>query len=700
MIYSSNLLNTPIEYLKGVGPQRGDWLRKELEILCYGDLLHYFPFRYIDKTKFTKINQALVVSEAVQIIARVHQIEIIGEGFKKRLVITVKDDTGEMDLIWFQGISWIQKFIYLADVIVLYGKVNAFNGVLSCTHPEVEKYDGNQKKLNKLDPVYSTTEKLKTRGVSSKVIQKMVEALLAQITTSDSKEVIPTNVLQQHQLISKYDALVKIHFPKSSIDIQESRYRLKFEELFLQQIGICKTKINISKLKGFVFEKVGDYFNTFYNFHLPFTLTDDQKNVIKEIRQNMITGCQMNRLLQGDVGSGKTMVALLVLLIALDNNFQTCLVAPTEILCQQHFESIKTSIEPLGIKINILTGTIKGKERKKILEQLADGSLQIIIGTHALFEDKVIFKNLGLAVIDEQHRFGVAQRAKLWAKNSIAPHILVMTATPIPRTLAMTMYGDLDVSTIFNLPPGRKPIQTVHRSHRQRASVMEFIKSEINLGRQAYIVYPLIEESEKMDYEDLMQGYEQVKQFFPDHSYRIAMVHGRQPAEIKETNMQRFISGDAQILVATTVIEVGVDVPNASTMLIESSERFGLSQLHQLRGRVGRGSDKSYCILMTGDKLSNDGKERIQTMITETNGFKISEKDLQLRGPGTLNGLKQSGASALRIADLVADVNILSEARENALQIINTDSSLELPIHSELKKYMLATTAAGWGKIS
>ncbi len=700
MTYTSNLLNTPIEYLRGVGPQRGDWLRKELEIKCFGDLLHYYPFRYVDKTKFSKINQALATTDAVQIIARVQQIEIIGDGFKKRLVITVRDDTGEMELIWFQGIAWMQKFIFLADVIVIFGKANAFNGAVSITHPEVEKYEANVPQLNKLEPVYNSNEKLRLKGITNKVFLKMIEALLPQLTMADTPEVLPENILTQRNLINKLAALQQIHLPKTSAEIQDARYRLKYEELFIQQIGICKTKLNTSKARGFSFDIIGKYFNNFYNSYLPFTLTDDQKKVVKEIRQNMVTGCQMNRLLQGDVGSGKTIVALLSMLIALDNNYQACLVAPTEILSQQHFADLQALTEPLGISIKLLTGAIKGKERKQILSELAEGNLQIIIGTHALLEDKVIFKNLGLAVIDEQHRFGVAQRAKIWTKNTLPPHVLVMTATPIPRTLAMTVYGDLDVSTIAHLPPGRQAILTVHRHHMKRASVMEFIKEQIELGRQAYIVYPLIAESEKLDYEDLMQGYEQVKTFFPEHSYKVAMVHGRQTVEERETNMKRFIAGEANILVATTVIEVGVNVPNASIMLIESSERFGLSQLHQLRGRVGRGSEKSYCILMTGDKLSKDGKERIQTMVEEINGFKISEKDLQLRGPGTINGLKQSGVSNLKIADLVADVNILVQAREDALALITNDTALKLPQHNNLRLHLMASTASGWGKIS
>ncbi len=696
----NNILETPIEFLRGVGPQKGDILRKDIGIQNFRNLLEHFPFRYIDKTKFTKIYQAPATQDAVQIIARVQQIDIIGEGYKKRLVITVRDDTGEMELIWFQGIAWITKNIFLADVLVVYGKVNIFNGSYSMSHPEVEKYAGNTVQQNKLEPVYNTSEKMKTRGITSKAIGKMVETLLGLITETDIVEIIPKNIEAQHNLISRRHALEKIHFPKSSVEIQEAQYRLKFEELFIQQVGICKTKINTTKNKGFLFEKVAAYFNTFYNEHLPFSLTEDQKKVIKEIRQNMMNGCQMNRLLQGDVGSGKTMVALLSMLIGIDNGFQTCMVAPTEILSQQHFVGLASLVVPLGIRIELLTGAVKGKARKKILEALASGELQMVVGTHALFEEKVIFKNLGLAIIDEQHRFGVAQRAKLWHKNILPPHILVMTATPIPRTLAMTMYGDLDVSTITHLPPGRKPILTAHRNHMQRASVMEFIKEEIKLGRQAYIVYPLIEESEKMDYEDLMQGYEQVKTFFPEHSYRISMVHGRQTAEERETNMQRFIHGEANILVATTVIEVGVNVPNASIMVIESSERFGLSQLHQLRGRVGRGSEKSYCILMTGDKLSNDGKERIQTMVQETNGFKISEKDLQLRGPGTIHGLKQSGVGNLKIADLVADVAILEQARMHAMDIVSNDIKLLKLEHVALRMYLEKHTAAGWGKIS
>ena len=699
--YTSTFLNTPIEYLKGVGPQKGDLLRKELGIFCYGDLLLHFPFRYVDKTQFTKIKDFPTNGEAVQCVGRIMQIDIVGEGFKKRLVASAKDDTGEIELIWFQCITWVSKNLQIGDVVVVYGKPQLFMNTISITHPEVDKWNLQAPSQQAFEPVYSCTEKLKARFITSKSLMQFVRAILPQLQELDVPDMIPNAVLLHQQLMPRYFAIKEVHWPQNLKQQQQSTYRLKFEELFIQQMNICKTKRNRSKTLGLVFGQVGNLFTEFYNHYLPFALTDDQKKVIKEIRRDTTTGLQMNRLLQGDVGSGKTIVALLSLLIAIGNGYQACLIAPTETLAQQHFLGMKELLKDLPIEIKILTGSIKGKERKTILADLESGTLQLIIGTHALMEDKVVFKNLGMAVIDEQHKFGVAQRASIWRKNTTPPHILVMTATPIPRTLAMTTYGDLDVSTIEHLPAGRKPITTVHRTDAHRLKVFEFVKEQVHKGRQVYIVYPLIEESEKLDYENLMQGYEQVKSFFPEYQYKLSMVHGRQTAQEREINMKRFIEGDTQIMVATTVIEVGVNVPNASVMVIESAERFGLTQLHQLRGRVGRGSEHSYCILLTGNKISKDGKERIHTMVTEINGFKIAEKDLQLRGPGDLSGTQQSGIVELKIADLVADVAILEKARESAIAILDDDPNLQKDENYFLRSYLEKDVMRSvWQKIS
>lgn len=699
--YTSTFLNTPIEYLKGVGPQKGDLLRKELGIFCYGDLLLHFPFRYVDKTQFTKIKDFPTNGEAVQCVVRIMQIDIVGEGFKKRLVASAKDDTGEIELIWFQGITWVSKNLQIGDVVVVYGKPQLFMNTISITHPEVDKWNLQAPSQQAFEPVYSCTEKLKARFITSKSLMQFVRAILPQLQELDVPDMIPNAVQLHQQLMPRYFAIKEVHWPQNLKQQQQSTYRLKFEELFIQQMNICKTKRNRSKTLGLVFGQVGNLFTEFYNHYLPFALTDDQKKVIKEIRRDTTTGLQMNRLLQGDVGSGKTIVALLSLLIAIGNGYQACLIAPTETLAQQHFVGMKELLKDLPIEIKILTGSIKGKERKTILADLESGTLQLIIGTHALMEDKVVFKNLGMAVIDEQHKFGVAQRASIWRKNTTPPHILVMTATPIPRTLAMTTYGDLDVSTIEHLPAGRKPITTVHRTDAHRLKVFEFVKEQVHKGRQVYIVYPLIEESEKLDYENLMQGYEQVKSFFPEYQYKLSMVHGRQTAQEREINMKRFIEGDTQIMVATTVIEVGVNVPNASVMVIESAERFGLTQLHQLRGRVGRGSEHSYCILLTGNKISKDGKERIHNMVTEINGFKIAEKDLQLRGPGDLSGTQQSGIVELKIADLVADVAILEKARESAIAILDDDPNLQKDENYFLRSYLEKDVMRSvWQKIS
>jgi ATP-dependent DNA helicase RecG len=699
----TSILSNPIEYLKGVGPQKGELLRKEINLHTFRDLLDYYPFRYVDRTKVEKIISLHGQMDYVQIRGRITRMEVVGENRAKRLVVTLKDETGEMSLIWFQGWQWMEKSLQLNAAYLVFGKLSVFNGYLQMSHPEMDLLTGETVTGKQfLEPVYYTTEKLKARGLTAKAIGKLTKNLLEQMSPQEIQENIPQPVLQQYRLMERSKAFFKIHLPAGEEDAQQARRRLKFEELFLAQIRICRLKIRRQQAShGFLFNQVGDAFNTFYNEHLPFTLTGAQKRVLKEIRQDTVTGRQMNRLIQGDVGSGKTMVALLTMLLAVDNGFQACLMAPTEILSQQHYKSISALLEKMPVKVALLTGSIKGKARKQILKDVASGEIHLLIGTHALLENQVEFRNLGMAIVDEQHRFGVAQRARLWQKNVMPPHILVMTATPIPRTLAMTVYGDLDVSVIDELPPGRKPITTVHRTEFQRPQVMDFIKEEIGKGRQAYIVYPLIEESETLDYENLMKGYEEVKAFFPEPKFYISMVHGRQPVAMKDANMQRFVSGDTQIMVATTVIEVGVNVPNASVMVIESTERFGLSQLHQLRGRVGRGAEQSYCILMTGNKLGQDGKERIGVMVQTNDGFLISEKDMELRGPGDIEGTRQSGLLDLKLADIVADRAILEAARASAEKILQEDPDLTLPENQPLQQFLATQLGKSqWSKIS
>ena len=638
-------MSNPIEYLKGVGPLKGDLLKKELGIFTFKDLLEHFPFRHVDKTQVNLINEMRPESDYIQVAGKIISFEVIGQKFSKRAVAIVKDKTGELELVWFQGVSWIQKMVEVGMPYLVYGKVSFFQGKPQLSHPEIELLT-NEKKDGKsfLEPVYPSTEKLKAKGLGGRQIAKLTEVLMKMVSEKDIPENIPAPVINQLKLPSRFEALTKIHFPKSPGDFELAASRIKFEELFVAQLRIMQLRSNRHRYsKGVLFEKVGDLFNNFYKNYLPFELTNAQKRVLKEIRTDTARGHQMNRLLQGDVGSGKTVVALLTMLLAADNGFQSCLMAPTEILAQQHLTSIKKMLKDLPVNVELLTGSAKAKERKRITQLLVDGSLHILIGTHAVIEEVVQFKNLGLVIVDEQHRFGVAQRAKLWEKAETAPHVLVMTATPIPRTLAMTAYGDLDYSVINELPPGRQVINTVHRYDTQRSKVMDFIKAEIAKGRQAYIIFPLIEESSKLDFENLMKGYENVKAYFPEPRYWISMVHGKQPADQKETNMQRFVTGDTQILVSTTVVEVGVDVPNASVMVIESTERFGLSQLHQLRGRVGRGAEKSYCILLSSNKIGNDARERIRIMVSTSNGFEIAEKDLELRGPGDIEGTRQSG---------------------------------------------------------
>lgn len=693
-----SLLETPIEYLKGVGPQRGDLLRKELGIHKYADLLNLFPNRYIDRTRYYKINELQNSNSEVQVVGKIINIKTVEQGKgRSRLVATFIDDTGQMELVWFQGQKWIRESIKINVPYVIFGKVTQFGATYNMAHPEMELLDEHKTSLRSaMQPVYPSTEKLTNKGVSNKVINKMMQQLFVE-TQALFSENLPNYLLDELKLIPKNAALFNIHFPKSQDLLAKAQFRLKFEELFFIQLQlITKNLIRKHKIKGMPFEKVGDNFTDFYTNHLPFELTNAQKRVLKEIRNDLGSNAQMNRLLQGDVGSGKTIVALMCMLLAKDNGFQSCLMAPTEILANQHFNGISELAKDLNINIRILTGSTKITQRRIIHEELENGTLDIIIGTHALLEDKVQFHKLGLAVIDEQHRFGVEQRSKLWKKSGlpagavegaiIPPHVLVMTATPIPRTLAMSLYGDLDISVIDELPPGRKPIQTVHRFDSNRLQVWKFIKDEIAKGRQIYIVYPLIQESEKMDYKDLMDGYESISRDFPLPQYSISILHGKMKPADKDEEMRRFAAGKTNIMVATTVIEVGVNIPNASVMIIESAERFGLSQLHQLRGRVGRGAEQSYCILMTSHKLSNDTKIRMETMVRTNDGFEISEVDLKLRGPGDIMGKQQSGVLNLQIADLVKDKDILQLARYHAIKLLKEDAPMEKTEHSKLRE--------------
>jgi ATP-dependent DNA helicase RecG len=688
---SNSLLQTPIEYLKGVGPQRGELLRKELNIHRYEDLINFYPNRYIDRTRYYKINELQKNDSEVQIIGKIIHIKTVEFGkAKKRLVATFVDETGELELVWFQGHKWIRDSLKLNVPYVIFGKVTSFGNIFNMAHPEMELLAEHEQSLRSaMQPIYPSTETLTNRGISNRVVNKMMQQLFLE-TQAKFMETLPNYLLDELKLIPKNAALFNIHFPKSQELLSKAQFRLKFEELFFIQLQlITKNLVRKNKIKGHPFTIVGDNFNNFFQNHLPFELTTAQKKVLKEIRNDMGTNAQMNRLLQGDVGSGKTIVALMAMLIALDNGFQSCLMAPTEILANQHYNGLTELAKHLNINIKILTGSTKTADRKIIHEELENGSLHILIGTHALLEDKVQFHNLGLAIIDEQHRFGVEQRSKLWKKNDIPPHILVMTATPIPRTLAMSLYGDLDISVIDELPPGRKPIQTVHRYDSNRLKVWKFIKDEITKGRQIYIVYPLIQESETMDYKDLMDGYESISRDFPLPQYSISIVHGKMKPAEKDAEMKRFAEGKTNIMVATTVIEVGVNIPNASVMIIESAERFGISQLHQLRGRVGRGAEQSYCILMTSFKLSNDSKIRLETMCKTNDGFEIAEVDLKLRGPGDIMGKQQSGVLQLQIADLVRDKDILLVARNEALKLLKKDPSMTLPEHQTLRSVFI-----------
>ncbi len=679
-------------------------LQKELSIYTFKDLLEHFPYRHIDKTKINQVRDINPATDFIQLAGRITSMGIMGEKRSKRLVAELRDRSGTVELTWFQGIPWIQKMLVVGQAYQVYGKVNFFQGTPQLTHPEIESLteENPAAARNFLEPVYSTTEKLKARGLGARQIANLTKALFLQVKEKDLPENLPEYVTKPLQLVPRFQALTHIHFPPSVEAWEQAMNRLKFEEFFIAQLRMHLVKAKRHRYsQGVVFRQVGEIFNTFYEKHLPFELTGAQKRVIKEIRKDTGSGRQMNRLLQGDVGSGKTIVALLVMLLAADNGYQSCLMAPTEILARQHFAGLQQLLDGLPVNIRILTGTTKAAERRDIFKKLASGEIQIIVGTHALLEDPVVFNNLGLSIVDEQHRFGVAQRAKLWAKATIPPHNLVMTATPIPRTLAMTAYGDLDYSVMDELPPNRKPILTVHRYDTARSQVMGFIKAEIELGRQCYIVFPLIEESEKLDYENLMKGYENVQAYFPEPKYWISMVHGRQPTDVKNTNMQRFVANDTQIMVATTVIEVGVNVPNASVMVIENAEKFGLSQLHQLRGRVGRGAEKSFCILLTSTKLNNDAKERIKTMCETTDGFKVAEKDLALRGPGDIEGTRQSGMLNFKLASIVEDREWLEAARAVAEKIADNDPELEAPENAILKEYLQSLRGkTAWSKIS
>jgi ATP-dependent DNA helicase RecG len=701
--FSSNILTNPIEYLHGVSTLRGDILRKELEIFSFNDLLNYFPLRHVDRTKIDNIGALQYNTEYAQVCGLITDVEILGEKRGRRLVAHLQDETGEIELVWFEGINWIQKSIKEGGRYIAYGKLGFFMNKAQISHPEIEVYTAEKAGGKSfLEPVYSTTEKLKAKGLNARAIGKLTWQLLQLVKETDVPENLPQDIIAQYRFISRYDAYRFIHFPPSEKHYEHAVRRIKFEELFFAQLRMNLVKVNRHRFsRGLSFTTVGDFFNSFYNQYLPFPLTNAQKRVLKEIRKDTGSGKQMNRLLQGDVGSGKTIVALMMMLLAADNGAQSVLMAPTEILAQQHYNSITTLLKEMPVCVKLLTGSSKAKERREVQALCQDGTLHILIGTHAVIEDKVQFKNLGFAVVDEQHKFGVAQRARLWKKNKVPPHVLVMTATPIPRTLALTAYGDLDYSIMDELPPGRQPVNTVHRFESKRPNVMDFVKEEIAKGRQAYIIYPLIEESSKMDYENLMKGYEEVKSFFPEPKYWISMVHGKMTAAQKETNMQRFVKAETQLMVSTTVIEVGVNVPNASVMVIESAERFGLSQLHQLRGRVGRGAEKSFCILLTGSKISKEARERLQIMTATNDGFKIAEKDLELRGPGDIEGTRQSGLLNFKLANIVNDKVILDAAKQAVDTLLEKDADINMAENLPIKNYLHTQKGkTAWSKIS
>ena len=674
-----DLSTRDIKYLQGVGPQRAAILNKELQIYSLRDLLYYFPYKYVDRSRLYYIHEIDGNMPYIQLKGEVLSFETIGEGRQRRLVGHFSDGTGVVDLVWFQGLKYVMGKYKAHEEYIVFGKPTVFNGRINIAHPDIDPAGELTLFSMGMQPYYNTTEKMKRSGLNSHTLEKLMKNLFQTLQCEVIDETLSPQLIHTHRLMSLTDALYNIHFPQSPDLLRKAQYRLKFEELFYIQLNILRyTKERRNKFRGLLFERVGEVFNTFYSQNLPFQLTGAQKRVIKEMRRDMGSGRQMNRLLQGDVGSGKTLVALMTMLIALDNGYQACMMAPTEILATQHYETIRRFLEGMDVRVELLTGTVKGKRRETILRDLLTGAVNILIGTHAVIEDTVNFSSLGLVVIDEQHRFGVAQRAKLWAKNTCPPHVLVMTATPIPRTLAMTLYGDLDVSVIDELPPGRKPIQTVHQFDNRRASMYAFIRKQIQEGRQAYIVYPLIQESEKMDIKNLEEGYLHICEEFPE--YKVSKVHGKMKPAEKDEEMQRFLANETQIMVATTVIEVGVNVPNASVMVIENAERFGLSQLHQLRGRVGRGADQSYCILVTGYKLTEETRKRIEIMVQTNDGFEIAEADLKLRGPGDLEGTQQSGvAFDLKIADIARDGQLLQYVREVAEKLLDSDPNGVLP---------------------
>ena len=699
---NKGILQSELTYLKGVGPKRAQILASELGFYTYEHLLNYFPFRYIDRTTFHSIAEIQINETAVQIRGKIIKLETGGKGRALRLTAQLQDDTGVIELVWFRGINWLKSRVLMGKEYLVYGKPAKFGHKINITHPEIEMVEAGYNLSSKLQAVYNSSEKLTKLGLNGKGIGYIIQGLLPQVSAAISEN-LSAKLIEKHNLVSHREAINGIHIPKNYEEIQRAQYRLKYEEFFFLQLNLIEQNlVRKEKIKGIVFSKIGDKFNGFFKNNLPFELTGAQKKVIKEIRKDFATGSQMNRLLQGDVGSGKTLVALMTMLIACDNNYQAALMAPTEILAQQHYISISKFLEGIDINVEILTGSSKTAKRRQLHADLESGKIDILIGTHALIEDKVKFHNLGYVVIDEQHRFGVQQRAKLWSKGRYIPHILVMTATPIPRTMAMTLYGDLDYSVIDELPPGRKPIQTFHYSDAKRIALFGFMKKQIALGRQVYIVYPLIEESETLDLKDLHDGYNSISRDFPKPEYQISVVHGRMKAKDKEAEMQRFKKGETNIMVATTVIEVGVDVPNASIMVIENAERFGLSQLHQLRGRVGRGGAQSFCILMSSYKLSNEARTRLETMVRTNDGFEIAEADLKLRGPGDMEGTQQSGVLDLKIADIVKDESILKYARADALELLETDPEMELSENILLKRFFQQTKAkkVNWSRIS
>ena len=686
---NSVILNTSIEFLKGVGPNRAKLLNSELKISTFKDLLFQFPFRYIDKTSYHKISEIQSINSEIQIIGKISDLKEVGIGKKKRLVAKFIDDTGIIELVWFKTNRWLIDSIKLNTKYIAYGKLNSYNGKHSIAHPELELYNNeNVKKRTKLTAVYPSTELLNKRGITNKVIRNLIEELLIALNNKIDEN-LPTYLKEKFNLLARREALIIIHKPRNLDELRKAIYRLKFEEIFFLQIRLIKKNINRKeKIKGYKFKVIGEEFDKFFKNHLSFELTNAQKRVLKEIRRDLGSGAQMNRLLQGDVGSGKTIVAFMSALIAIGNGFQACIMTPTEILSHQHYNKFIDICKILNINVKTLTGSSKARYKKEVKESLIKGEVDLLIGTHALIYDGVDFKNLGIAIIDEQHKFGVAQRSKLWHKNKLPPHVLIMTATPIPRTLAMSAYGDLDMSVINELPPGRKDIKTIHQSNRDRLKLIDFLKDEINKGRQIYVVYPLIKESEKLDFKDLLDGYESFSRDFPMPKYQLSIVHGKMKNEDKDYEMQRFIENKTQILVSTTVIEVGVDIPNATVMVIESAERFGLSQLHQLRGRVGRGSHKSYCFLITGNKQTKESKIRMETMVSTNDGFIIAEKDLELRGPGNIMGTQQSGEMPLRITNLIGDSKLIQKIRLLVEKILEKDPKLTNPNKSLILNYL------------